>query len=76
MSNDPKVKLAGMVEQAQKALAKAEEYAKENELDFRFCPAYGMGGYFRKVEEYDEDYIYNDECKVGDYAWFPSSQSC
>jgi hypothetical protein len=76
MSNDPKLKLKGMVEQAENALAKAEEYAKENGLDFHFSPAYGMGGTFREVGQYDTDYLYNDYCKIGDYAWFPSSQSC
>ena len=42
--------LSKLVEQANAALREAEQFATDNNLSFRFDPAYGIGGWFESGE--------------------------
>jgi hypothetical protein len=58
-------KIAELVLQAESNISEAEHLAREHELTFDFCPAYGMGG------------TYNGGNTTWlDDGWNPSSMSC
>lgn len=61
------------VEEAYRALKKAEDLAIEHKTSFSFSPAYGMGGSFEGYVEEDETDEWGDAKEPG---WCPSSQSC
>lgn len=56
-------------------LAEAEEIAEANQVGFNFDPAYGMGGRYIPLEEYNDNWhpCRDDTTRGG---WYPSSQSC
>lgn len=69
--------LAHLVSIFEKALKDAEDFARENNLEFRIAPTYGMGGTYAP----DWDSSWNDSgCSENyeqrQYKWNASSQSC
>lgn len=76
MSND-KEKLNELVAKAMQALSEAQDFAEKHNLEFSFEPAYGMGGSYTKLEEWQvEDWDDYSKDQIGKYRWFPSSQNC
>lgn len=67
-------KLAAAVSEANEALNRATAVADEYGLDFKFGPAYGMGGtyYGAKDRDYDDSDYYNSD----EQGWVSSSAYC
>lgn len=74
--NEKKKELQELVKQAYAAVAKAQEFADQHDLEFGFSLAYGMGGHYYSAKTEERLEMENDGADYLDNGWSSSSRGC